>query len=198
MSVSQRSFTAQARRAQIVAAAMETIAELGFSQASFARIAERAGLSSTRLISYHFAGKKELIEQIVAEVYQEIGAFMGERVQAQTSATGALHAYIESYLEFVAEHRVQMKALLAIFLSGGLDYDPADDERQVLSPIEAILRDGQKAGEFRDFDTRVLAATVQRSLDGIPMMLESFPDLDLKTCARELLTLFDLGLGAAR
>ncbi|HVW42808.1 MAG TPA: TetR/AcrR family transcriptional regulator [Amycolatopsis sp.] len=198
MRVKERSFTAQARRAQIVAAAIETIAELGFSQASFARIAERAGLSSTRLISYHFAGKKELIEQVIAEVYQEIGTFMGERVQAQTTATGALHAYLESYLEFVAGHRTQMKALLAIFLSGGLDYDPADQEVQTLSPIEAILRDGQKAGEFRDFDTRVMAATVQRSLDGIPMMLETYPDLDLDTCARELVTLFDLGLGKPR
>lgn len=34
------------------------IAELGYAQASFARIAGRAGLSSTRLISYHFAGKR--------------------------------------------------------------------------------------------------------------------------------------------
>jgi AcrR family transcriptional regulator len=42
--VSERSFTAQARRAQIVRAAIETIAELGYGQASFARIAERAGL----------------------------------------------------------------------------------------------------------------------------------------------------------
>jgi AcrR family transcriptional regulator len=35
-----RTFTETARRAQIVAAAIETIAELGYGQASLARIAE--------------------------------------------------------------------------------------------------------------------------------------------------------------
>ena len=38
-----RTFIETARRAQIVAAAIDTIAELGYGQASLARIAERAG-----------------------------------------------------------------------------------------------------------------------------------------------------------
>ena len=50
-------FTEHARRAQIVGAAVETIADLGYGQASFAQIARRAGPSSTGLISYHFAHK---------------------------------------------------------------------------------------------------------------------------------------------
>ncbi|SFI95955.1 TetR/AcrR family transcriptional regulator [Amycolatopsis sacchari] len=189
-----RSFTAEARRAQIVGAAIEVIAEVGYPQASFARIAEHAGLSSTRLISYHFAGKKELIEQVVAEVYSEIGGFMTERVGRAEAPLEALHAYIEGYLEFVAEHRTQMKALLSIFLNGGLEYDPAEQEADVLSPLERIVREGQEAGVFRECDVRVAAAAVQRSLDGVPMMLEARPDLDLATCARELVELFDRGL----
>ncbi|MGA9830159.1 MAG: TetR family transcriptional regulator, partial [Trebonia sp.] len=40
-----RTFIETARRAQIMAAAIDTIAELGFGQASLARIAERAGTS---------------------------------------------------------------------------------------------------------------------------------------------------------
>ncbi|KAA9153245.1 TetR family transcriptional regulator [Amycolatopsis acidicola] len=194
MQVSERSFTANARRAQIVAAAIETIAELGYPQASFAKIAEHAGLSSTRLISYHFAGKKELMEQIVAEVYQQIGGYMTERVGSQETPSAALRAYIEGYIEFVAEHRTPMKALLSIFLNGALDFDPQDDERAVLSPLEQILADGRKAGEFREFDVRVVASSIQRSLDGIPMMLEAYPDLDLATSARELVELYERGI----
>lgn len=189
---SEGSFTGQARRAQIVAATIETIAELGYGQASFARIAERAGLSSTRLISYHFESKSALIEQIVTEVYGQIGQFMAHRMHAQSTAEGALRAYIEGITEFISGHRTQMKALLGIFLGGDLPYDPAVDELVVLSPIEQILRDGQSSGEFRQFDTRVMAASIQRSLDGLPMLLESHPDLDLALCARELTTLFDL------
>ena len=40
--------TASARRAQIVTAAIDTIAELGYGNASLARIAKRAGISSTQ------------------------------------------------------------------------------------------------------------------------------------------------------
>ena len=187
-----RSFTATARRAQIVAATIETIAELGYAQTSFARIAERAGLSSTRLISYHFAGRQELIEQVVSEVSTEISEFMAVRLAGYTGAREMLHGYIEGYLEFIAGHRTQMKALLGIFLAGALQYDPESTELTVLNPIEQILRRGQESGEFRDFDTRVLAASVRRSVDGIPMLLEAHPDLDLDACAAELSTLFDL------
>src|SRR6202453_4771003 len=48
----ERTFIETARRAQIVAAAIDTIAELGYAQASFARIADRVGISRG-LISYH-------------------------------------------------------------------------------------------------------------------------------------------------
>lgn len=190
--VGNRSFTATARRAQIVAATIETIAELGYAQTSFARIAERAGLSSTRLISYHFAGKRELIEQVLGELYTEIGEFMAARLAGRTSARDLLLGYIEGNVEFIAGHRTQMKALLGIFLAGGLDYDPKSSELVVLDPVERILRQGQESGEFRDFDPRVVAASVQRSVDGIPMLLEARPDLDLDACAAELCTLFDL------
>jgi len=187
-----RSFTTTARRAQIVTATIDTIAELGYGQASFARIAERAGLSSTRLISYHFASKQELMEQVIDEVYGMIGRFMAARMAHQSTASGALRAYIEATVAFLAEHRTEMKALLGIFLNGALSYDPAVHELVVLDPIERLLRDGQRSGEFRQFDPRVMAASIRRSLDGLPMLLESHPGLDLAACAGELVVMFDL------
>ena len=72
-----RSFIEQSRRAQIVDAAISTIAEVGYAKASFARIAERAGLSSTGLISYHFANRAELIAEVVDRVFGLISALRG-------------------------------------------------------------------------------------------------------------------------
>ena len=63
-----RTFIETARRAQIVQAAIDTIADLGYANASYAQIAKRAGLSSTGLISYHFHSKDDLIEQVIAEL----------------------------------------------------------------------------------------------------------------------------------
>jgi AcrR family transcriptional regulator len=179
-----------------VEAAIETIAELGFGRASFAQIAKRAGLSSTGLISYHFANKDEVITQVVTETHAALGQFVGQRVQAQTTAAGMLQAYITAVVDFIAAHGVQMQALLQIFLNfrpaaGGRSYD-ATTEQTVLREVENILRHGQDRGEFRQFDTQVMAVTIQRAVDGVPFLLEIHPDADLGSYARELVTLFDL------
>ena len=187
----RQTVTETARRAQIVEAAIETIAEVGYARASFAQIAKRAGLSSTGLISYHFASKDELIEQVVTTIFRMIGEFMAERMAQPPSASEALRAYIEANAAFTGTHRTQMKALLDIFMNGGLHYDETT-ELTVVSPLEEILRRGQESGEFRAFDTRVMATVIQRAVDGLPFLLATYPDVDVDAYAREVVTLFDL------
>jgi AcrR family transcriptional regulator len=188
-------FTEGARRAQIVQAAIEAIAEAGFRGATFARIARQAGLSSTGLISYHFAGRDELIGEVVATVIGDIGAFMTHRMAGVSGPSAALRAYIEGNAEFTATHRAEMKALLEIFLNGGLPYD-TDTEQAALSPVEEILRAGQRSGEFRDFDPTVMATMIQRAVDGLPFLLAARPDLDVAAYAAEVVTTFELATRA--
>jgi AcrR family transcriptional regulator len=187
----QPTFTETARRAQIVEAAIETIAEVGYTRASFAQIARRAGLSSTGLISYHFASKDALIAQVVTTIYRAMEQFMAERRAQPSSAAEALRTYIRDNVEFIGTHRTEMKAFLDIFLHGGLHYDETT-ELMILSPLEQILRRGQESGEFRAFDTRVMAAVIQRAVDGLPFLLATYPDVDAGAYAREVVTMFDL------
>jgi AcrR family transcriptional regulator len=191
-----RTFTEGARRAQIVQAAIETIAEAGYRGATFARITRQAGLSSTGLISYHFSGRDELIGEVVARVIGDIGAFMAQRMAGVTGPSAALRAYIEGNAEFTAAHRDEMKALLEIFLNGGLPYD-TDTEQAALSPVEEILRAGQRSGEFRAFDPAVMATMIQRAVDGLPFLLAARPDLDVAADAPEVVTTLGLATRAA-
>jgi AcrR family transcriptional regulator len=136
-----------------VSAAITTIAEVGYRNASFAQIAKRAGLSSTGLISYHFASKAELIGEVVTTVLADLAAFMAARMEAAgmeaaDNAATALRAYIEGTIDFIDTHREPMKALTEVFVNGAFGYD-ADSERAAISPLEEILRSGQAAGEFR-------------------------------------------------
>ncbi len=189
MSVTQRSVASTARRAQILEATIAVIAEEGFARASFSRIGERAGLSSTRLISYHFTGKDELVGALVEHVIGAIGSYVGERVAREATPSGRLRAYISSTVEFADTHRAQMRALLQVVLSGAWDGTP--DEGPVTSHLEEMLLAGQRAGEMRPFDVRVMAATVQRAVEGVPFQLQSEPDLDCAAYAVELVDLFD-------
>ncbi|MET7326874.1 TetR family transcriptional regulator [Nonomuraea sp. NPDC005650] len=179
----QVTVTGSARRAQIVTATIATIAELGYHQASFARIAERAGLSSTRLISYHFEGKDELIGQVIATIHERLSAFITERVSGRRTAGAALETYIRSMVDYIGEHRAEMRAATEIFHNSATG-PPAP------SPVERLLAWGQESGEFGTFHVRVTAMAVQRALDGLPSLLETDPDADLAEYADELAGLF--------
>ena len=190
-----RTFTETARRAQIVQAAIATIAEVGYHNASFARIAKRAGLSSTGLISYHFEGRDDLISEVVGEIVGAMGAFMAKRMSGCSGPTEALRAYIEGNVEFIGAHQTDMKALVDIFMNGGFAYD-ATTEAAVVSPIEGILAAGQASGEFRQFDNKVMATLVQRAVDGLPFLLAADPTIDVASYAAEVVTVFDLATRA--
>src|ERR1700754_594774 len=113
--------TAGARRAQIITAAIDTIAELGYGNASFARIAKRAGISSTRLISYHFDDKAELVRAVVGAVLAEAADYMGKRLRAGGTRPELLATYIESSLEFIAEHPTAIRAVNEIAANARAD-----------------------------------------------------------------------------
>jgi TetR/AcrR family fatty acid metabolism transcriptional regulator len=191
-----RTFIEAARRAQIVAAAIETIAELGYGQASLARIAERAG-TSKGVISYHFASKDDLIREIIAEVVARGEAYMVPRILAETSGRGMLRAYIESNLAFIRDHRNHLTAFLDIFLNARDDDGrPLVEEKALdymVTSLEQVLAHFQALGQFRpDFDPHAMAMAIRGTIDQVPPQLTRHPDLDIDGYARELAALFEL------
>jgi AcrR family transcriptional regulator len=183
--------TAAARRAQIITAATDTIAELGYGNASFARIAKRAGISSTRLISYHFDDKAELVRAVVRAVLAEASDYMGKRLRTATTRPETLAAYIESNLQFIAEHPTAIRAVIEIGANARADdgtplvrAEDLDDDP--ISRLAALFREGQEAGDFRTFDPVVMAVTLRAAIDAAA----SRADLDPHAYAAELVALF--------
>src|SRR5262252_11201338 len=93
-----RSFADTARRAQIVGCAIDTIAEMGFANASVDQIAKRAGVSKG-VITYHFPSKEEIVNAVIEKVFAAGRAYMEPRIMTKTSWAGRLRAYIETGLE---------------------------------------------------------------------------------------------------
>src|ERR1700727_1467696 len=102
-------FTSAARRAQFVAAAIETIAEVGYARATLGRIAERVGVSKG-VICYHFAGKDELVREVIADNANRGGAFVYAQALPLPTAAERLAAWIESVLGYLAAHRTEAVA----------------------------------------------------------------------------------------
>src|SRR6266702_3718374 len=140
-------FTETARRAQMVQAAIDTIAEVGFARASLARISERIGISKG-LIGYHFAGKDELIREAVSEIIEQGKAYMIPRILAERSGPGMLRAYIQSNLGFMREHRNYM----AIAIRAAID---AAARRLAQDPDFDIGNYAKEIASIFDLATRV-------------------------------------------
>jgi AcrR family transcriptional regulator len=190
----ERTFTEVARRAHIIEAAIETIATLGYAQASLAQIAKRARISKG-LISYHFSGKDELIEQVVEHVYTTGTKFMVPRMLATGSARELLRTYIEVNVEFIGAHRQEMQALVEIFANvrtaeGKPRFDQGAEE-PIIAATEAIFVRGQEEGDFRPFATRVMAITLRRAIDAVTTQTATNPAFDTESYGRELADLFD-------
>ncbi|WP_327102419.1 TetR/AcrR family transcriptional regulator [Nonomuraea glycinis] len=189
-----RTFIEEARRAQIIQCAIDVLATEGYARASMARIAKQAKIS-TGVISYHFGGKRQLLEAVIGEVARMATEMMLPRILAQPTATEGLRAYFESNLEFMRVHRGPLLAMVEIITytrdSGGpgpyaLQHDTA------INDVMRLLDWGHRTGEFRDFDPRSMAIAIRGVVDAVPARLVQDPELDLDLLAQEFVALFTL------
>jgi AcrR family transcriptional regulator len=190
-----RTFIEEARRAQIIACAIEVLADFGYARTTLARIAKQAKIS-TGVISYHFGGKQQLIEAVVAEVARLATDLMLPRILAQPTPTEGLRAYLESNLEFMRLHRKPLLALIEIIThTPGEQSGPGPYAAQAevaITDLEKLLEWGQQSGEFRDFDKRSMAIAIRGAVDAVPGRLIQNPDFDLDLLTRELVTTFTI------
>jgi TetR/AcrR family fatty acid metabolism transcriptional regulator len=192
--VRRPTFTEEARRAQIIACAIDVLAELGYAQTSFAKVAERAGISKS-VISYYFGSKDELLEQVVRSVYADGAVYIKPRIEAVDSAPAMLAAYLRANLEYIRDNGQAIAAIAEIAVNvrtaagtprfaggpGGLE--------QTLTPLQEILRRGQRDGEFAEFDTRTMAWAIRALVDSVPRRRALDPEFDFGTCITELVAL---------
>lgn len=191
----ERTFTEKARRAQIIQCAIDTIADVGYVRASLAEIAKRAGISKG-VISYHFAGKDELIERVVDHVYHRGAEQIIPLLQRQPTVAATLRTYITGNIEFIRNHQREVAVLTDIFANyrradGQLRYGMHTDE-PLLAPLRELFEAGQRSGEFRQFPPAAMARVLRTAIDLTAPQILAFPDFDPDAYARELVTLFDL------
>jgi AcrR family transcriptional regulator len=192
---SGRTFIETARRAQIVAAAIDTIAEVGYAGASLGRIAAKIGISRG-LISYHFAGKDELMTEVISEVVAQARAYMEPRIFAESTGPGRVRAYIESNLAFMREHRNYLTAVVEILrhrvATGGPRPVRGPHAEAAARPLVDLLASAQAAGELReDFDPRTMAIAIRAAIDAAPPLLSVDPEFDIDRYATEIANIFE-------
>jgi AcrR family transcriptional regulator len=187
--------TSAARRSQFVAAAIETIAEVGYAHASLGRIAGRVGVTKG-VICYHFAGKDELVQEVIADIATRGGAFVYAQAMTLPTAAERLRAWIESVLGYLAAHRTEAVAFHEIAVGSRGDAAASAAVARLVTDVtpavQALFSDGQASGEFReDFDPLAAATAIMAVIDAVPPRMARDPGFDVARYGREVAGLFD-------
>jgi AcrR family transcriptional regulator len=190
-----KSFIEEARRRQIIAAAVEVISDLGYVNASLARIAEHAGISKG-VISYHFAGKDELMTQLVIQLYVSAAEYIAPRVGAAAGARDCLLAYLAANLGFIEANTTYVAALVEVVTNlrdaeGRPKFASADRESDIIAPLVDIMTEGQRTGEFGEFDPLLMAKSIRDAIDGAAGRAVREPDFAMDAYSAHLRRLFD-------
>lgn len=201
-----QSFIRAARRSQIVDAAIDVIAEVGFAQTSIRKIADRVGIAMSAVL-YHFGTKDKLVEAIVEHMYRTMLDTVGPAVACESTASDKLDVYIRSSIEYFATHRVALRALGSL----GTTYIPADGRRfeelgldpdiaEQLAALDPtlILVAGQRDEEFGDFPVQSIAIALRGAVNGVVEPVLRDPGFDAARYAEDLVGMFGRIVGKAR
>jgi AcrR family transcriptional regulator len=178
--------TQRARRADIVAATVRVLNELGYAAASIDRIAQEAGTSKATVL-YHFKTKEAIHEAVIGTLYEQGAAYMTERVMAVEGHRERLHAYLDSNLRFIAERTEELNAVHRILENAGRSFSLEDG----VAPLRRLLAAGQQAGEFGEFDPQVVALVIRAVMDGASFYFSETPGLDIDHHIAEVIRMFD-------
>ncbi|MGW2421813.1 TetR/AcrR family transcriptional regulator [Streptomyces sp. NPDC001709] len=156
-------------REEVLAAAMDMIAERGLEKLTMAALGREVGMSSGHLL-YYFRSKDELLLQTLEWSEGRLGAERGRLLTRPGTAHERLSAYVDLYVP--DGHRDPHWTLWLEVWNRSQNAD--DDARARQSAIEgawhrdlvALIAEGVSRGEFRRVDADRFAARLRALLDG--------------------------------
>lgn len=186
----------EARRMQILQAAMQSFARNGFHQTSMQEVCRQAELSPGAVYSY-FASKEEIIETLA-----ELSLARNRELLSTLRAKGDVRQALRGLLEAIGDY---LRAPAGYELSGikvGLWAEAVRNQNimmlfrrtyhETLSEIADIVRQGQERGEVsRSISAEAVAQLLVSMIDGLVLQLAFDPDLDLTRYATAIDALVD-------
>lgn len=187
------------RRAEVLAATCEIIAEVGFRNVRVSDVAKRAGIS-TGVVHYYFGTKEQMLDDAFRFAVQQARRRSLASIEGKARASERLFAVLDvqlptddSDLEWPLWLHLWAEALMRPPLR---ELNRASYENWI-ALIEGIIVEGQASGEFRKVPAQDVTLQLLTMIDGLVIQSTlGAKDLD-GTRVRELVHAFVLSvLGA--
>jgi len=141
-----------ATKKKLFDAAMDLIGERGFTEASVDEIVHRAGVAKGT-VYYHFSGKAELVEALIADRLQPLVASFHEAADSNADdPRAAIEALVRAELEFLLERKSFSKLLLTEMWREDRVWRETLVllRTELMAVIEGVIKQGVESGAFRD------------------------------------------------
>lgn len=158
-------------------------------------IAAGLGLSKAALY-HHFQDKQTLLLEVLLAGIEQAGGIS----QRAARTPGGAREKVRALLEGIAAHRGQQRSVMRLAEREAVHLSPADRRDMLASyrarfhaPIEALMRDGQAAGEL---DPTADAAWLARALLALAQPLLTTTDSATEAAVNSIASLFFDGASA--
>jgi TetR/AcrR family fatty acid metabolism transcriptional regulator len=162
-----------AKRAQILRAALRILGQRGVSHLKMDDIAAAAAVGKGTLYTY-FPSKQDLIGGAFGFLLEEFQQFVEARTDMSAAPGRKLSQYIRNSLEFCTHNKELLDALFDFYAAGvpRKDGRPPTIEmstqyRQSRRWLAGVIDEGIRAGEFRSVDSEAAAGIIIATIDGL-------------------------------
>jgi AcrR family transcriptional regulator len=168
----------EARRTELLNAAISVIAQEGFAEASLRRVAERAGCS-TGAVTYYFANREEMMAAVIESQFDKFDAMLAASDRdGKADLRDALKRWLDSFSSSVEGEWVAIFQLLSMARSEPVLAAVCQRRyAQYRTVFAAMIAKGQRLGTIRkDIPAEFLADQFSAMGDGWMMFFQIEPE----------------------
>ena len=188
----RRKLSAPDRKEQIVSIAIGLIATGGLEGFRFQEVAREAGINNATL-SYHFAGKEELVAGVMEHMSELLREGLGRPADRETTAREELRLEFEHIGALLGKQHELFTVFIELSMRATRDRSIAEGMSRLEDDwsrrLRAIVKQGRKAGAFRpETSTEEIASLLMAQIKGLifQALTTGWKPKEVKRSAREL------------
>lgn len=160
-------------RQQIISAACEEFAQIGFEQSKIESIAERANIGKGTIYLY-FRSKQELFTLMLQEIGQQQLQQLRETLEGKETIEQALEMLLATFDSFIQSQSSSVKIFISALYGVNRHFkeEAAVQRRQLLQLIEDILQKAKQNGEIQ-VEPEPIAIVLLNICQSVPLLAES-------------------------